>query len=70
MGFPSHGMVLCVSSGETVKFLEPANNAAIGDRMVVAGYTGETATEIQCSRRRCWKQSSLTLPQMPMEFHL
>lgn len=53
VGFPSHGMVLCVSSSDgVVKFLEPSDDAAVGDRVVVAGYNGEPATENQVLKKK------------------
>jgi methionine--tRNA ligase beta chain len=46
VGFASHGMVMCVSSAEgKVQFLEPPAGAAIGERITVAGFDGEPATE-------------------------
>jgi len=41
VGFPSHGMVLCVSTPDKsqVKILEPPQNAKIGDIVTVDGLT-------------------------------
>ena len=54
MGFPSHGMVLCASSsdGGTVKFVEPPEGAAIGERVFVEGFEGEPATENQVIKKK------------------
>jgi len=39
VGFPSHGMVLCVSTSDKsqVKILEPPHNANIGDVVTIEG---------------------------------
>lgn len=52
VGFPSHGMVLCASSGDQVKFVEPPEGAAIGERIMVEGYDGEPATENQVIKKK------------------
>lgn len=56
MGFPSHGMVLCASTesedGARVVFLEPPEDAAIGERVVCEGYGGEPATANQILKKK------------------
>jgi methionine--tRNA ligase beta chain len=52
VGFPSHGMVLCASSGDSVKFVEPPEGAAVGERIAVDGYSGEPATENQLLKKK------------------
>jgi len=52
VGFPSHGMVLCASSGDKVKFVEPPEGAAIGERIMVDGFNGEPATENQVIKKK------------------
>ena len=52
VGFPSHGMVLCASSGDTVKFVEPPVGAAVGERIAVDGYSGAPATENQLLKKK------------------
>ena len=53
VGFPSHGMVLCASSGDqVVKFVEPPEGAQIGERIVVEGFDGEPATENQIIKKK------------------
>lgn len=52
VGFPSHGMVMCASSGDKVEFVEPPADAAIGERVTVAGYDGEPATENQILKKK------------------
>jgi methionine--tRNA ligase beta chain len=54
VGFASHGMVMCAATedGGKVKFVEPPEGAAIGERIVVAGYDGEPATENQVIKRK------------------
>ena len=53
-GFPSHGMVLCASSddGSKVVFVDPPEDAAIGERVSVEGYDGEPATENQVLKKK------------------
>lgn len=54
MGFPSHGMVLCASTedGSKVVFVDPPQDAAIGERVLVEGYDGEPATENQVIKKK------------------
>ncbi len=52
VGFPSHGMVLCASNDDTVKFVEPPADASIGERVMCAGYDGEAATENQVANKK------------------
>lgn len=53
VGFPSHGMVLCASSEDgTVKFVDPPEGAEIGERVTVAGFEGEPATENQVIKKK------------------
>lgn len=55
VGFSSHGMVLCASSsddGNKVRFVEPPEGAAIGERVTVAGFDGEPATENQIIKKK------------------
>ena len=52
-GFPSHGMVLCASSDDgKVVFVDPPEDAAIGERISVDGYDGEPATENQVLKKK------------------
>lgn len=54
VGFPSHGMVLCAVSedGESVVFVEPPADAAVGERVMVDGFDGEPATENQVIKKK------------------
>mmetsp|Transcript_9634 Transcript_9634/g.12724 ORF Transcript_9634/g.12724 Transcript_9634/m.12724 type:complete len:662 (+) Transcript_9634:235-2220(+) len=52
LGFPSHGMVLCASGDDQVKFVEPPADAAIGERIFVEGFEGEPATENQVIKKK------------------
>jgi methionine--tRNA ligase beta chain len=52
VGFPSHGMVLCASAGDQVKFVEPPEGAKIGERVMVEGFDGEPATENQIIKKK------------------
>jgi aminoacyl tRNA synthase complex-interacting multifunctional protein 1 len=53
VGFESHGMVLCASNDEgNVKFVEPPDEAAVGERVIVAGFDGEPATENQIIKKK------------------
>eukprot|EP00547_Thalassionema_nitzschioides_P002335 CAMPEP_0194224450 /NCGR_PEP_ID=MMETSP0156-20130528/37496_1 /TAXON_ID=33649 /ORGANISM="Thalassionema nitzschioides, Strain L26-B" /LENGTH=237 /DNA_ID=CAMNT_0038956021 /DNA_START=84 /DNA_END=797 /DNA_ORIENTATION=+ len=52
VGFPSHGMVLCASNDDKVKFVEPPAEAAIGERVMVDGFDGEPATENQVIKKK------------------
>lgn len=53
MGFPSHGMVLCTSNSEgKVQFVEPPDDAKVGERITVEGYDGEPATENQVIKKK------------------
>lgn len=52
VGFPSHGMVLCASTGDQVKFVEPPAGAEIGERVMVEGFDGEPATENQIIKKK------------------
>jgi methionine--tRNA ligase beta chain len=53
MGFPSHGMVLCASSDDgKVEFIDPPADAEVGERITVAGYDGEPATENQVMKKK------------------
>lgn len=52
MGFSSHGMVLCASNSEgIVQFIEPPEEAQIGERIMVDGYDGDPATENQVLKK-------------------
>ena len=50
--FSSHGMVLCASSGDQVKFIDPPEGAQVGERVMVEGYEGEPATENQVIKKK------------------
>jgi aminoacyl tRNA synthase complex-interacting multifunctional protein 1 len=53
MGFPSHGMVLCASNSDgAVQFIEPPDDAQVGERIFVDGYDGEPATENQVLKKK------------------
>lgn len=54
VGFASHGMVMCAATedGGKVQFVEPPEDAAIGERIMVAGYDGEPATENQIIKKK------------------
>jgi methionine--tRNA ligase beta chain len=54
VGFASHGMVMCAATedGGKVQFVEPPEGAAIGERIMVAGYDGEPATENQIIKKK------------------
>ncbi|KAL7527090.1 hypothetical protein ACHAXR_001796, partial [Thalassiosira sp. AJA248-18] len=54
MGFPSHGMVLCASTddGSKVVFVDPPEDAAVGERVLVDGYEGDPATENQVIKKK------------------
>ncbi len=47
-------MVMCAATedGGKVQFVEPPEGAAIGDRVTVAGYDGEPATENQIIKKK------------------
>ena len=46
-------MVLCASSEDgTVKFVDPPEGAEIGERVTVAGFEGEPATENQVIKKK------------------
>jgi aminoacyl tRNA synthase complex-interacting multifunctional protein 1 len=52
-GFESYGMVLCASSTDgKVQFIEPPDDAVVGDRIVVQGYDGAPATENQIIKKK------------------
>jgi methionine--tRNA ligase beta chain len=50
--FASHGMVLCASSGDQVKFIDPPEGAQVGERVMVEGFVGEPATENQVLKKK------------------
>merc|ERR1712176_1638233 len=52
VGFPSHGMVMCASTDDVVKFVEPPADAKIGERITIDGYDGEPATENQVIKKK------------------
>ena len=52
MGFPSHGMVLCASNEDSVVFVDPPADAAIGTRVMCEGFDGEPATENQVGKKK------------------
>jgi len=52
VGFPSHGMVLCASTGDKTEFVEPPADAVIGERVFVDGFEGEPATENQVGKKK------------------
>lgn len=53
VGFPSHGMVLCASSENGgVQFVDPPEDAQVGERVMVEGYEGEPATENQVIKKK------------------
>ena len=39
-GILSEGMIMCGSTPEKCEILEPPSSAAIGDRIIVAGFEG------------------------------
>lgn len=51
-GFSSHGMVLCAADQSKVKFIVPPDGSAVGERVVVEGYSGEPATENQIIKKK------------------
>jgi methionine--tRNA ligase beta chain len=53
MGFSSHGMVLCAASPDgKVRFVEPPEEAMIGERVMVEGFDGEPASENQVIKKK------------------
>lgn len=52
VGFPSHGMVLCASNEDSVVFVNPPADAAIGERVACAGFEGEPATENAVQKKK------------------
>jgi len=52
VGFASHGMVLCASKDEKVEFVEPPEDAVIGERIFVEGFPGEPSTENQVGKKK------------------
>lgn len=52
VGFPSHGMVLCASNDDSVVFVNPPADAAIGERVACAGFEGEPATENAVQKKK------------------
>ena len=56
VGFKSHGMVLCAvnqneDGSETVEFVEPPADAAVGEKITYEGLTGEPASTSQVHTR-------------------
>ena len=56
VGFASHGMVLCASKDGKVEFVEPPQDAAVGERVMVQGFAGEPATENQILKKKMLDQ--------------
>lgn len=52
VGFPSHGMVLCASNDDSVVFVDPPADAAIGERVLCCGFEGEPASENQVGKKK------------------
>jgi hypothetical protein len=52
LAFPHNGMVLCASNDDSVVFVDPPADAAIGERVLCAGYEGEPATENQVGKKK------------------
>eukprot|EP00986_Skeletonema_menzelii_P012240 scaffold6677_cov155-Skeletonema_menzelii.AAC.9 len=52
VGFPSHGMVLCASNDDSVVFVNPPDDASIGERVACAGFDGEPATENAVGKKK------------------
>lgn len=54
VGFPSHGMVMCAvnEDGSKVVFVNPPEDAEIGERVMVDGFDGEPATENQILKKK------------------
>ena len=52
VGFPSHGMVLCASNNDSVAFVNPPDDAEIGERVECAGFEGEPATENAVGKKK------------------
>ncbi|GLE01670.1 hypothetical protein PINS_up010504 [Pythium insidiosum] len=57
VGFKSHGMVMCAAvptedGKEKVAFVEPPADAAIGERIVFEGLTGEPFTPAQVEKKK------------------
>uniref|UniRef100_A0A7S2LFW7 tRNA-binding domain-containing protein n=1 Tax=Skeletonema marinoi TaxID=267567 RepID=A0A7S2LFW7_9STRA len=52
VGFPSHGMVLCASNDDSVVFVNPPADAAIGERVACDGFEGEPATENAVQKKK------------------
>ena len=54
VGFPSHGMVVCAATddGSQVVFVDPPEDAAIGDRVMCEGFDGEPASANQIAKKK------------------
>ena len=53
-GFPSHGMVLCVSNADHtgVEFAVPPEGAKVGERVMFDGYDGEPEPENKVAKKK------------------
>jgi len=58
VGFPSHGMVMCASSPDhtQVEFVEPPEDAPIGERITVEGCEGEPETEQKIAKKKIFEK--------------
>lgn len=62
VGFKSNGMVLCAAtkneaaaSGETVEFVDPPADAAIGERVIGEGLTNAPVSASQCDKKKVFE---------------
>ena len=56
-GFKSQGMVLCAigNNHSVVKVLDPPSNAVVGDRIDIAGFSGEPAQANQVAKKKIFE---------------
>jgi len=56
-GFPSHGMVLCVSSADhsSVELLDPPAGSELGERVLCAGYEKDAEAENKVAKKKIFE---------------
>ena len=51
-GFPSHGMVLCASTADSLTFVDPPKGAKPGDAVALPGLANPPASEAQVDKKK------------------
>ena len=56
-GFPSHGMVLCASTADSLTFVDPPKGAKPGDAVALPGLANPPASEAQVDKKKLFAKA-------------